>query len=55
MTYACTPLEYEADAHPLKLLRLQNTVLRAIGKPDRRKPFSELHLAFKISYVYDYT
>jgi hypothetical protein len=31
--------------------RLQNRVLRAIGKLDRRTPVRDLHLAFKIPYV----
>jgi hypothetical protein len=36
------------------LQRLQNTVLRAIDNLDRNTPVRELHLAFKIPYVYDY-
>jgi hypothetical protein len=38
----------------MKLQRLQNRVLHAIGNLDRRTPVRDLHLAFKISYVYDY-
>jgi hypothetical protein len=40
MSYACLTWEYEADAHLLKLQRLQNRVLRAthIGNLDRRTP-----------------
>jgi hypothetical protein len=38
----------------MKLQRLQNRVLRAIGNLDRRSPVRDLHLAFKIPYVYDY-
>jgi hypothetical protein len=38
----------------MKLQRLQNRILRAIGKLDRRTPVRDLHLAFKIPYVYDY-
>jgi hypothetical protein len=38
----------------MKLQRLQNRVLRAIGNRDRRTPVRDLHLAFKIPYVYDY-
>jgi hypothetical protein len=34
--------------------RLQNRVLRAIGDPDRCTPVHELHVAFKIPYVYTY-
>jgi hypothetical protein len=54
MTYACPAWEYVADAHLLKLQRLQNRVLRTIGNLDRRTPVRELHVAFKIPYVYDY-
>jgi hypothetical protein len=38
----------------MKLQRLQNRVLRTIGNLDRSTPVRELHLAFKIPYVYDY-
>jgi hypothetical protein len=31
--YACPTWEYAANAHVLKLQRLQNRVLHAIGKP----------------------
>jgi hypothetical protein len=54
MTYASTTWEYAADAHLLKLQRLQNRVLHAIGNLDRCKPVSEMHVAIKIPYVYDY-
>jgi hypothetical protein len=54
MSYACPTWEYEADAHLFTLQRLQNRVLRAIGNLDRRTPVREMHVAFKISYVYDY-
>jgi hypothetical protein len=43
-----------ADTPLMKLQRLQNRVLRAIGNLDRRTPVRDLHLAFKIPYVYDY-
>jgi hypothetical protein len=36
------------------LQRLQNKVLRTIGKLPRRTPIRELRMAFKILYVYDY-
>jgi hypothetical protein len=39
----------------LKLQRLRNRALRAIGNLDRRTLVRELHVAFKIPYVYDYT
>jgi hypothetical protein len=38
----------------MKLQRLQNRPLRAIGSLDMRTPVRDLHLAFKIPYVYDY-
>jgi hypothetical protein len=38
----------------LKLRRLQNKVLRAVGDLDRRTPIRDLHLVFKILCVYDY-
>jgi hypothetical protein len=54
MTYAYSTWEYAADAHLLKRQRLQNRVFHAIGNLDRRTLFCEMHVAFKISYVYDY-
>jgi hypothetical protein len=54
MTYACPTWEFAADTHLTKLQRLQNRVLRSIGKLDRRTRIRDLHLAFKIPYVYDY-
>jgi hypothetical protein len=54
MTYACPTWEFAADTHLMKLQRLQNRVLRAIGNLDRRTPVRDLHLAFKIPYVYNY-
>jgi hypothetical protein len=47
-------VEIYADAHLLKLQRLQNRVLRAIGNLDRCTQIRELTVAFKIPYVYDY-
>jgi hypothetical protein len=47
-------MEFAADTHLMKRQRLQNKVLRAIGNLDRRTPVRDLHLAFKIPYVYDY-
>jgi hypothetical protein len=52
--YACPTWEYSAAAHLLKLQRLQNRVLHAIGNLDRRTPVREMHVAFKIPCVYDY-
>jgi hypothetical protein len=54
MTYACPTFEFAADTHLMKLQRLQKRVLRAISNLDRRTPVRDLHLAFKISYVYHY-
>jgi hypothetical protein len=54
MNYACPTWEFAAYAHLMKLQRLQNWVLRAIGKLDRSTPVRDLHLAFKILYAYDY-
>jgi hypothetical protein len=54
MTYASPALEFAADTHLLKLQRLQNKVIRTIGKLPRRTPIRVLHLAFQIPYVYDY-
>jgi hypothetical protein len=38
----------------MKLQQLQNRVLRAIGNLDRSTSVRDLHLAYKIPYVYDY-
>jgi hypothetical protein len=54
ITYACPIWEHAADTHLLKLQRLQNRVLRAIGNLDRCTSVCEFHVAFKILYVYDY-
>jgi hypothetical protein len=54
MTYACPAWEFPTDNRLLKLQRLQNNVLRTIGNFPRRTPFHDLHMAFKLLYVYDY-
>jgi hypothetical protein len=54
MTYACPTWEFAADTRLMKLQRLQNRVLRAIGNLNRRTPVRDLHLALKIPYVYHY-
>jgi hypothetical protein len=54
MTYACPTWEFAADTHLMKLQRLQNRVLRDIGKLDRPTRVRNFYLAFKILYVYDY-
>jgi hypothetical protein len=54
MIYACPVWEFVADTHLLKLQRLQNKVLRTIGNFPRRIQVRDLHVAFKIPYVYDF-
>jgi hypothetical protein len=54
IVYACPTSEYVAYAHLLKLQLLQNRILRATGNLSGRTPVPELHVAFKIPYVYDY-
>jgi hypothetical protein len=54
MTYACPAWEFAAQSHLLKLQRLLNRVLRAIGKSPRFTSVRDLHVAFHISHVYDY-
>jgi hypothetical protein len=55
MTYACPAWEFVADNHVLKLQCLQNRVLRTIDNSPRRTPTRDLHMAFKLLYIYDYT
>jgi hypothetical protein len=54
MTYACPIWEYAADARLLKLQSLQNRVLRAIENLYRYIQVHELHVALKMSYVYNF-
>jgi hypothetical protein len=54
MTSACPTWESAADTHLMKLQCLQNRVLCAIGNLDRSTPVRDMHLAFKIPYMYDY-
>jgi hypothetical protein len=54
IVYACLSREYATDDHFLKLQRLQNRVLRAIGNFYRHIPAREMHMALEIPYVYDY-
>jgi hypothetical protein len=51
MIYACPTWEFAADAHVMKLQRVQNRVLRANGNIDILTPARDLHLPFKIPYV----
>jgi hypothetical protein len=46
--------EFAADIHLLKLQRPQNKVLRIIGNFPRRTPIRDLHMAFKLPYIYDH-
>jgi hypothetical protein len=54
VTYACPAWEFAAECHLLKLLRLQNKVLRTIGNFPKRTSVREMHKAFYMPYVYDY-
>jgi hypothetical protein len=54
MTYPSPAWEFAADTHVMKLQRLQNKVLRAIGYFPRRIPVGDLYVAFEIPFVYDY-
>jgi hypothetical protein len=53
-TYACPTWEFAEDTHLTKLQRLQNRFLRAVGNLDRPTASCDLHVTFKIPYVYDY-
>jgi hypothetical protein len=52
MTYACPAWEFATDNHLLKLQRLQNKVFRTIGNFPRCRPVRDLHMAFKLPYIY---
>jgi hypothetical protein len=52
MTYVCPTWEFEADTNLLTLQRLQNKVLRTIGKIS--KAHNDVHTALDLPYVYDY-
>jgi hypothetical protein len=54
MTYGCPAWEFAADNHLLKLQRLQNKVLRIIRNFPRCTPIRDLHMTFKLPYIYDY-
>jgi hypothetical protein len=55
MTYAYPAWEFAAGYHLLKLQRLQNKVLRTIGNFPWCTSVRDLHMAFKLQYIYDYT
>jgi hypothetical protein len=54
MTNVCPAWKFAADTHLLKLQRLQNKVLRTLGKFPRHTPAREMHMAFQEPYIYDY-
>jgi hypothetical protein len=54
MTYASPAWEFAADTHLVKLQRLQNKDLRTTGNFLRHTPVRDLHMTFKIPYLYDY-
>jgi hypothetical protein len=54
MTYACPAWEFAADNHLLKLQRLQNKILPTIGNFPRPTMVYDLHVVFKLPYIYDY-
>jgi hypothetical protein len=54
ITYSCLTWEFVADTHLMKPQRLQDRVLSVIGNLERPTPVRDWHLAFKVSYVYDY-
>jgi hypothetical protein len=43
-----------ADSYPLKLLRLQNKVLRTTGNLQRHTPSRDLRMSFEIPYLCDF-
>lgn len=53
MVYACLTWEYAADTYLSKMQRLQNKVRRTNVNLDRRTLFCDVHVDFKIPYVYD--
>jgi hypothetical protein len=44
MTYACRTWEFMVDTHLMKLQRLQNRVLLAVGNLNKSTPVHNLHL-----------
>jgi hypothetical protein len=54
MTYARPAWVFVAENHLLKLQRLQNKVLRTIGNLPRCTLVCDMHVAFRIPYLYDY-
>jgi hypothetical protein len=54
MTYAFPAWESVADSYLLKLQSLKSYVLGTTGNLSRRTPTRDLHMAFKIPYLYDF-
>jgi hypothetical protein len=54
MTYAIPAWKFAADTHLMKSQCLQKKVPHAIGNYPRHTPVHDLHMAFKLPYVYDY-
>jgi hypothetical protein len=54
MIYACLTWEFEAEAHLMKLQRLQYIVLGVIGDLHRATHVHDLQVEFEIPYVYNY-
>jgi hypothetical protein len=55
MTYAWPAWELAADTYLSKFQRLQNKVLRTIGNFPKCTPVRDLHTAFNLPCVYDYS
>jgi hypothetical protein len=55
MTYACPTWELATDPYLLKVQHLQNKVLCIYGNFARCVSVHDLHMAFNLPYVYDYT
>jgi hypothetical protein len=54
MTYAGPAWEFAAHTHLTQLQGLQNKVLRTTGSYPQCTPDRDLHMAFKLQFVYDY-
>jgi hypothetical protein len=54
MIYACPAWEFAEDTYLMGLQRLQNKVLRNIGKFQTNTPIRDMHISFQIPYVNDF-
>jgi hypothetical protein len=54
MAYGRTAWELAADTHLMKSKRLQNKVIRIIGKHSRGTPTCYMRMALRITYLYEY-